>query len=134
MASYLPNILTKPLAHGGDLLRSTIGSLSWGPAVSLSKAAVTSLFSRIEFGTLVIIDESTGERSSYGQRLSREQSTLTYGINGLDGPQKKHGKVELWVMKEAFWVRLALFGDMGFAESYMLGEVECADLTEFFEV
>jgi cyclopropane-fatty-acyl-phospholipid synthase len=29
---------------------------------------------------------------------------------------------------------LFLFADMGFAESYMLGEFECSDLTSFFEV
>ena len=38
------------------------------------------------------------------------------------------------VKKEAFWVRMFLFADMGFAESYMLGEVECNNLTGFFEV
>ena len=43
-------------------------------------------------------------------------------------------KVELVVKKEAFWVRLFLFADMGFAESYMLGDFECSDLTGFFEV
>jgi cyclopropane-fatty-acyl-phospholipid synthase len=50
--------------------------------------------------------------------------------------QKRGGlrKVELVVKKEAFWVRLFLFADMGFAEAYMLGEVECEDLTSFFQV
>ena len=31
-------------------------------------------------------------------------------------------------------MRLFLFADMGFAEAFMLGEVECADLTGFFEL
>ncbi len=43
-------------------------------------------------------------------------------------------RVELVVKKEAFWMRLFLFADMGFAEAYMLGDVECADLTAFFQV
>jgi cyclopropane-fatty-acyl-phospholipid synthase len=33
-----------------------------------------------------------------------------------------------------FWVRLLLFADMGFAESYMLGEVACPDITAFFKL
>ncbi|SPQ25079.1 5bbc1424-c7c1-41e6-8606-bc8ce38587cb [Thermothielavioides terrestris] len=35
-------------------------------------------------------------------------------------------RVELTVRSEAFWTRLALFADMGFAEAYMLGEVDVA--------
>ena len=38
------------------------------------------------------------------------------------------------VHNDLFWVRLLLFADMGFAESYMLGEVACPDITEFFRL
>lgn len=38
------------------------------------------------------------------------------------------------VNKETFWVRLLLFADMGFAESYMLSEISCSDLTAFFKI
>lgn len=130
MASYF----TQPLARGGDLIRSTLGSVSWGPALSVSKAAVTSLFSRIENGTLVVIDETTGRTTSYGQKIAKEHSKMTNGVNGTSKKRTGAGKVELVVRKETFWVRLFLFADMGFAESYMLGEVECADLTGFFQV
>ncbi|TVY65611.1 Tuberculostearic acid methyltransferase UfaA1 [Lachnellula suecica] len=133
MSSYF----TQPLARGGDLIRSTLGSVSWGPALSVSKAAVTSLFSRIEKGTLVVIDETTGQTSSFGQKVAKEHSRTTNGVNGVNGTLKKRsgaGKVELVVRKEAFWVRLFLFADMGFAEAYMLGEVECEDLTGFFQL
>lgn len=41
---------------------------------------------------------------------------------------------ELRVLNDLFWVRLLLFADMGFAESYMLGEVSCSDLTAFFKL
>ncbi|KAB2569302.1 Tuberculostearic acid methyltransferase UfaA1 [Lasiodiplodia theobromae] len=40
----------------------------------------------------------------------------------------------LRVHNDAFWVRMMLFADMGFAESYMLGEVSCPNLTAFFEL
>lgn len=127
MASYIAQ-------RGGDLIRSTLGSVSWGPALSVSKAAVTSLFSRIENGTLIVIDETTGRTTSYGEKIAKENSKMTNGVNGTSKKRTGAGKVELVVRKEAFWVRLFLFADMGFAEAFMLGEVECADLTGFFQV
>lgn len=144
MSSYLPGMIIAPIAHGTDLLRSTLGSVSWGPALAVSKAAITSLFSRIDNGTLIIEDQTTGMIANYGQKIAKEYSksksvngNRTNGINGVNKSHKKAGqaqKVELVVKKETFWVRLFLFADMGFAESYMLGEVECADLTGFFLV
>jgi cyclopropane-fatty-acyl-phospholipid synthase len=137
MASYLPIAITQPLARGSDLIRGALGGVSWGPVLSVSKAAVTSLLTRIELGQLVIRDETTGQTTSYGQKIAKEHTRKTNGVNGVNGAHKKIGgvrKVELVVKREAFWVRLFLFADMGFAESYMLGDFECADLTSFFEV
>jgi len=133
MTSYLPTAITSPIAHGSDILRSALGNVSWGPVLSVSKVAVTSMLSKIELGTLIIYDETNGSTSIFGQTLAKENKGQTNGIGG----HKKAGrvqKVELVVKKETFWVRLFLFADMGFAEAYMLGEVECADLTGFFQV
>ncbi|KAH8678893.1 Mycolic acid cyclopropane synthetase-domain-containing protein [Tricladium varicosporioides] len=133
MASYL----TQPLARAGSLIQTTLGSVSWGPALSVSKAAVESLFGRIEIGSLVIIDETTNNTTHYGQMIAKENLKGTNGINGVNGTYKKKAvasRVVLVVKQENFWVRLFLFADMGFAESYMLGEVECNDLTAFFEL
>lgn len=137
MASYLPIAITQPLARGSDLIRGALGGASWGPVLSVSKAAVTSLLTRIELGQLIIRDETTGQTTSYGQKIPKEHTRKTNGVNGVHGAHKKISgvrKVELVVKREAFWVRLFLFADMGFAESYMLGDFECADLTSFFEV
>ena len=134
MGSYLPRVLTQPLAVGGDLIRSAAGSVSWSPVLSFSKTAVTSLFSRIEFGTLVINDETTGKTTTYGQKVAKEHAKMTNGANGVNKKIGGVGKVELVVKRETFWMRLFLFADMGFAEAYMLGDVECADLTGFFQV
>jgi len=120
MTSYLPSTITAPLSRGNDLIRSTIGGFSWGPALSVSKAAVKSLFGRIEIGSLVVVDNATGQTLTYGEKADQS------GGGGL--------QAKLVVKKDAFWVRLFLFADMGFAESFMLGEVECEDLTGFFEV
>lgn len=137
MASYLPKVVTKPLAQGAEFLRSSLGGVSWGPAVSVSKAAVVSLFNRIETGTLIVKDETTGQTAIYGQKIAKELSKQTNGVNGVNGTKKSSTgarRCELVVKKDAFWVRLFLFADMGFAEAYMLGDVECEDLTQFFEV
>lgn len=134
MSAYLPDLIKKPIAHGTALLCGALGSVSWLPVLSLSKAAVTSLFARIEHGTLIVIDEATGKTEAYGQRIARENSKITNGINSKPKQGSGIGKVELLVRKESFWVRLFLFTDMGFAEAFMLGEIDCADLTSFFQV
>jgi cyclopropane-fatty-acyl-phospholipid synthase len=65
----------------------------------------------------------------------KDHSKLTNGVNGTCTHKKIGGvgKVEL-VVKETFCVRLFLFADIGLAEAYMLGEVECADLMGYFQV
>jgi cyclopropane-fatty-acyl-phospholipid synthase len=134
MSSYLSNIVTSPITYGTDLFRSALGGLSWGPALSISKAAVTSLFARIEDGTLILTNEATGKSQVYGQKIAKETSKMTNGTNGTSKKGSGRGKVELTVLKDTFWIRTFLFADMGFAEAYMLGEVECSDLTAFFQV
>jgi len=134
MTSYLPNAITASLSHGNDLIRSTIGSISWGPALSISKYAAISTFQKIEIGTLIISDKTDGKTHVFGQKLAKDDRRMANGINGTDRRARQSRKVELVVKKEAFWIRSCLFADMGFAEAFMLGEVECEDLTGFFQV
>lgn len=136
----MSNYILNPVAKASDFLRTSLGSISYGPALSLSRTAVTSLFSRIEYGTLVITDATNGEKHVFGQKIAKEFSKTSNGngvngmSNGTGGKKRGHPKVELMIQRENFWVRLFLFGDMGFAEAYMLGDVECDDLTGFFMV
>jgi cyclopropane-fatty-acyl-phospholipid synthase len=134
MSASLPDLIRKPIAFGADLLRGALGDVSWLPALSLSKAAVTSLFARIGYGTLIIINEATGKTEAYGQMIARENRTITNGVDDKPKQGSGIGKVELLIRKETFWVRLFLFADMGFAEAFMLGEIDCPDLTSFFQV
>lgn len=139
MASYLPSSVTGPAKQGADLLRSTIGGITWGPVLTISRTAVTSLFQRIEVGSLAIIDETSGRTTTYGQKIANELVRNSNGIpktHGVEDGPKKRGTVtvRLTVKKDAFWVRLFLFADMGFSEAYMLNEVECNDLVGFFKV
>ncbi|KAJ7147133.1 CFS1-like protein [Mycena crocata] len=43
-----------------------------------------------------------------------------------------HTKAELRVANDTFWLRLCLMSDLGFAEAYMYGDVECDDLVSLF--
>lgn len=43
-------------------------------------------------------------------------------------------KAELRVVNDIFWIRLCAMGDLGFAEAYMYGDVECDDLVSLFQV
>lgn len=43
-------------------------------------------------------------------------------------------KSELRVSNNVFWIRLCAMGDLGFAEAYMYGDVECDDLVSLFQV
>ncbi|KAI1653558.1 cyclopropane-fatty-acyl-phospholipid synthase [Daldinia decipiens] len=133
MIPPIPSVIAQPLTRGADLVRGVLGSLTWGPALAIAKPAVLSVFSRLEIGTLLLVDEPTGTRMVYGQRLS---SKGPKPVNG-ERPARKADiipRVEIRVKDDAFWMRLLLFADMGFAESYMLGEFECVDLTAFFQL
>ncbi|KAL8812698.1 MAG: hypothetical protein Q9223_000502 [Gallowayella weberi] len=100
-----------------DAARNYIGSFAWDPIVAFSRMAVLSQLGRVKTGHIVIIDTDDSET-----------------ICGERWPKEGVPKTELKVIKDAFWVRLLLFADMGFAESFMLGEVECFDLVDFFKI
>lgn len=102
-----------------DRVKGLVGTVAWGPLVDLSRTAVLSLLKQVEIGQLVIIDKN-GTEIVCGQQSAE-----------VDAPSPN---TKLTIHRESFWVRLALFSDMGFAESYMLGEVDCPDLTAFFKL
>lgn len=84
-----------PIASRFYALRSYAGGLVWSPVVQLSRGACLSLFRKIQYGQLEIVD-SDGENIICGQAISEK-----------DAP-----KVILHIHKETFWVRLLLFADM----------------------
>ncbi|KAI9679289.1 MAG: hypothetical protein M1817_005309 [Caeruleum heppii] len=103
----------------GAVVRST-GSITWSPLVRFCRTAICTLLARIEHGQITIIDV--------------DGTVLRFGEIGASASGVSKKVVELRVRKETFWVRLALFADMGFAEAFMLGEVECDNLVPFFQI
>ncbi|KAL8950649.1 MAG: hypothetical protein Q9222_003333 [Ikaeria aurantiellina] len=100
-----------------DAARGYLAPFTWSPLVRLSRAAVLSVLARVELGHIAIID-TDGSETICGERWPKE------GVP----------KTELKILKDAFWVRMLLFADMGFAESFMLGEVDCSDLVGFVKI
>lgn len=132
----LPAVVTRPLSRGAETARESLGSLTWRPALAVAKPAIVSVLSQIEVGTLLLTDEPAGQRHVFGQKLGNAKLEEELSLAAPSGVRKATTvpRVELVVKRDAFWMRLFLFADMGFAEAYMLGEVECADLTAFFQV
>ncbi|KAK1775716.1 Mycolic acid cyclopropane synthetase-domain-containing protein [Copromyces sp. CBS 386.78] len=138
----IPECLTGLVYRGTTHLRHKLGSLTWGPAVQFAKAMAQATFASLEVGTLLLVDQVTAEIHIHGDTLGAgpgelgnlvlyrcQSSAHDYERKATDLPG-----VELVVLDDAFWLRLLLFTDMGFAESYMLGEFECDDLTSFFQM
>ncbi|KAI9888608.1 MAG: hypothetical protein M1814_006589 [Vezdaea aestivalis] len=101
------------------------GSYVWNPIVQLSRRGAFIVLARIARGQLIIEDvDGTVEK---------------FGDTAIDSVTAK-----ITVKRDAFWLRLAVFADMvrsgpskaydqkGFAEAFMLGEVDCDNLTAFF--
>lgn len=102
---------------------------TWDPAVSMARTIVLGIFSGLEVGSMLIIDEVNGTEYAFGQP--------TLHGNSRKGDMKRPDSIpiaKICVKREFFWLRLLLFADIGFAESYMLEEFECDDLVSFFRV
>ena len=106
-----------PIISRFTALRDYTGSLAWHPLVHLSRITCLSLLNRIRIGRLEIVDI---DGTNY--------------ICGTSIAVAGQSQAQLRVHKDTFWVRLLLFADMGFAESYMLSEISCTDLTCFFTI
>lgn len=105
------NALTSRL----DALKSYAGNAVLPPAVNIARVAVLSLLQKMKIGRMEIHDTNGNIH-----------------ICGDDVSDSPYPATLLQVHKDTFWIRLLLFADMGFAESYMHGEVSCSDLTAFF--
>ncbi|KAG7286949.1 hypothetical protein NEMBOFW57_006449 [Staphylotrichum longicolle] len=140
--SSLPGALLQPIAQGAAYLRNKLGNLAWDHSVAIARPAILSLFSGIEIGTLIIIDEPAGERLIFGNPLdtgTHPNGTTDKTPNGtahLSNKRNTHKPphATLTITSPAFYPRLLLLADMGFAASYLLHEAACPDLTAFFRL
>ncbi|KAF1993664.1 cyclopropane-fatty-acyl-phospholipid synthase [Amniculicola lignicola CBS 123094] len=106
-----------PFQGTATTIWNSVTSQAWDPLVSLSRSGTLSQLQSIQLGKLALYEASSSKAASV---FGSEQEGLPVAV--------------LNVHDERFWVRIALFADMGFAESYMLGEITSPDLTTFFEL
>ena len=79
-----------------DTLRSYAGSVAWDPLVQASRSSILALLRTIEVGQLNILEKDGREVVCGNATLSRSEVPVA----------------RLKVLKDAFWLRLALFADM----------------------
>ena len=118
--------LLTPLAERAAVLATHVGTYAWPPLLHISRGAILALLKNIQVGSLQIMD-ADGTLTICGSPRRAD----------ADGGEKSVYTIphaELKVLNDLFWVRVLLFADMGLAESYMLGEVACPDLTAFFKL
>ncbi|ELU43980.1 CFS1-like protein [Rhizoctonia solani AG-1 IA] len=90
-----------------------VAGVGWTPLARLAESGVV----KITVGHLRVLTES------------HIYNFPPHGSEGIqDGPS-----AELRVVKDSFWIRLVTMSDLGFAEAFMYGDVECDDLVTLFK-
>jgi hypothetical protein len=85
--------------------------------------------------SLILTDYSVLQNISVGRlRVVTDKRIYEFPERGADAGKGEELHAELRVVNNAFWVRLCLMGDLGFAEAYMFGDVTCDDLISTFLV
>jgi len=103
-------------------LGETIYHILYAQFAKLAENLVLSVLGKIEHGSLKI---TTAEVTYCFPRL---------GAATLEAEVNEQNQVQLGVTNSAFWIRMLTMGDLGFAESYMYGDVECENLTGLFSI
>lgn len=119
-------------------LAENVIQAGWAPLTNLTEAAVVSYVFVMRHKKRADSCYRLMQKITVGQlRIRTSERTYIFPLPGStdegDNPEPDL-KAELHVVKDTFWVRLCAMGDLGFAEAYMFGEVECDDLISLFQV
>ncbi|KAN0101526.1 cyclopropane-fatty-acyl-phospholipid synthase [Hyaloscypha variabilis] len=90
---------------------------------SYARTSVLEVFRRIQYGRLTVISKYRGEK----------EEPDVFGENSAQGPDMGRDVVVEFHSPKT-WVRMCLAFDLGFAEAYMLQEVECENLVGLFSL
>ena len=128
--SFADNTLT--------LVREAVLTAGYGPLTTLAEKAVVSyvppsVLSCTLLLTLILTETLSVLRNISVGRLRIVTNEFTYEFP-VDGNGEEEPHAELRVINDAFWLRLCMMGDLGFAEAYMFGDVYCEDLISTFLV
>jgi cyclopropane-fatty-acyl-phospholipid synthase len=120
-----PSLLARIAAD----LYSNTSSFARERTIAIARPAITSLLASIEVGTLDFVEETHGK-----PRGKPHAKHYVFGSSSNNGQDNTNPRVTLTVTSPTFYPRLFFLSDMGFAQSYLLGEVTCSDLTSFFRL
>ncbi|KDR82375.1 hypothetical protein GALMADRAFT_220377 [Galerina marginata CBS 339.88] len=98
----------------------------WTPVARLAEAAVVALMQKITIGQLRVL--------TFSHIYTFPIPEVGDDANPSKTNPRPDLKAELRVVNDSFWVRLCAMGDLGFAEAYMYGDVECDDLVSLFQM
>lgn len=102
------------------LKESIVNTVNFLPLVFLARTTIISLFNKIQRGQLTLITQDR---------------FLTFGHPIVDqGSGPEDLRTQIKVINPAFWLRMFLMSDIGFAEAYMVGDIEVVGLESLFKI
>ncbi|KAJ7205426.1 CFS1-like protein [Mycena pura] len=124
MALYSSQLLQTPTTHSPySLFRlldtawctftETIASTGWRAIHPVARSNILRLLANITVGKITLVTES---------------HTLHFG----EADCALHATLR--VKSDAFWVRVALFTDLGLAEAFMFGDLDCEDISALIQI
>ncbi|GAA99580.1 uncharacterized protein L969DRAFT_86843 [Mixia osmundae IAM 14324] len=111
--------------------KESVVNRGWGPLVLLARTTIVALMEKITYGQLRVL--TPDGIFTFGNPIIADPS-YSSSTHALPGGTKKELKAELRVVNDAFWVRMLILSDLGFAEAYMVGDVEVDDLDALFKM
>ncbi|KAH9820281.1 Mycolic acid cyclopropane synthetase-domain-containing protein [Melampsora americana] len=98
-----------------DGLKESLVNRARGPLVLLARTTIIALMEKISVGEL---------------RVLTEQGIYTFGKTTVEDGLR----AEIRVINDAFWVRMFMLSDLGFAEAYMVGDIQVSNLDALFKM
>ncbi|KAJ7616073.1 Mycolic acid cyclopropane synthetase-domain-containing protein [Roridomyces roridus] len=116
-------LFNTPATHGYSLMSALDSTWStfteavvgtgWRALHPIARAKILDVLGKIKVGKITV--------------LTKEK---TYNFGVLDADLR----ATLDVKSDAFWVRVGLFTDMGLAEAFMFGDVDCEDVSSLIQI
>ncbi|KAF7341156.1 CFS1-like protein [Mycena venus] len=124
MALYSSQLLSTPATHSRYSLfhvldtvwcsfTETITNTGWRVLHPLAQSNILSILNKITVGRITVVTES---------------KTHDFGVSDAALHATLH------VKSETFWMRVALFTDLGLAEAFMFGDVDCEDISSLIQI
>ncbi|KAG0145703.1 hypothetical protein CROQUDRAFT_133599 [Cronartium quercuum f. sp. fusiforme G11] len=116
--------LSNQAFHG---LKELVVNRTRGPLILLARTTIISLMEKISVGELRVLTKEA--IYTFGKSSVREE-----GLLQTDTTNQVDLRSEIRVINDAFWIRMFILSDLGFAESYMVGDIEVSDLDSLFKM